>query len=57
MGKSKGRSAIVVTEEDETVNVQEFEGKSNVERATFDRIHNTHFYTAEQASMYKGPLR
>ena len=57
MGKPKGRSARVVTEEDETGDVQEFEGKSNVERAIFDRIHNKRFYTAEQAPLCKGPMR
>ena len=39
MGKSKGRSARVVTEEDKTGGVQEFKGKLNVERAIFDRIY------------------
>jgi hypothetical protein len=53
MGKPKGRSTRVVTEEDGAGDVQEFEGKSNVERAIFDRIHNTWLYTAEQAPICK----
>ena len=55
--KSKGHNARVVTKEDETGDVQEFEGKSNVEREIFDRIHNKRFYTAEQAPICKGPIR
>ena len=57
MGKSKGRSARIVTEEDETGDVQELEGKSNIERAILDRIHNKWFYTEEQAPICKGPIR
>ena len=57
MGKSKGRSARIATEEDETGDVQEFEGKLNVERAIFDRIHIKRFYTAEQAPICKGPMQ
>ena len=33
MGKSKGRSTIIVTDEDDKGDTQEFGGKSNVEKA------------------------
>ena len=46
-----------MTEEDETGDIQESEGKSYVEREIFDRIHNKRFYAAEQAPICKGPIR
>ena len=57
MRKSKGRSVRIVTDEDETSNVQEFEGKSNVKRPIFDRIYNKRFYAAEQSPIWKGPMQ
>ena len=46
-----------MTDEDENGDVQAFEGKSNVEKAFWDRIHSEQFYTAEQAPIYKRPMR
>ena len=57
MDKAKGHSTTIVTDEDVTGSVQEFESKSNVERAIWDRIHNKQLYTAEQAHICKGPMR
>ena len=56
IGKSKGRNERIVTVEDERGDVEDFEGKLNVKRAIFDMIHNKRFYTAEQASICKGPM-
>ena len=50
---SKERSTRVMTEKDETGDIKEFEGKSNVERTIFVRIHNKRFYTADQTPICK----
>ena len=46
-----------MTKKDETGDIQEFEGRSNVERIIFDKINNKRFYTAEQAPICNGPTQ
>ena len=55
--KPKGRSARVVSDEVGDGEVIEFEGKSAVEQAIFNEIHQKRFYLAEQAPICKGEMR
>ena len=57
MQKQRGRSARVVSDEQEDGEVVEYIGQSAVEQAIWNGIHNKRFYLAEQAPICQGPMR
>ena len=57
MQKQRGRSARVVSGEQEGGEVVEHTGQSAVEQAIWNGIHHKRFYLAEQASICQGSMR